>query len=203
MTVKRAKIGSDGFAEVEGMISVYNYDEFTGEYTGETEEFLLVGVGIPANSTLIYPGEQIDGSATVFTGKKWKYVPDHRGKVVYSTNNGEPTEVSQLGDPPKNTTTIKPSGPYDVWDGSLWVTDESALFNAEVNAIESERQSKIIEANEYISGRQWPGKAVLGRLTENDIAQYNRWLDYLDSLECIKIESNQVPKWPAQPQKTN
>jgi len=36
----------------EGNITVYNYKPSTGEYIGSENEYLLVGLGIPGNSTI-------------------------------------------------------------------------------------------------------------------------------------------------------
>ncbi|HFI4442651.1 tail fiber assembly protein [Escherichia coli] len=64
---------------------------------------------------------------------------------------------------------------------------------------ESEKQSRIAQANEYMNGKQWPGKAAMGRLSDAEKSQYNAWLDYLDALEAIDTSSAPDVSWPAQP----
>lgn len=195
------KFDKNGLAISGGDVRVFYFYDDTKEYAGWSDEYINIGVSMPANSTLIDPGDKVDGKASVFTGSKWKTVPDHRGEMFYSTQTGEAVEATELGDPPKDATTIKPSGPYDVWDGKSWVTDHDALHAAEVLALESERKFRLNDANEYMNSRQWPGKAALGRLKGDDIIQYNQWLDYLDALEALQIESHDEITWPVEPEK--
>ena len=48
--------------------------------------------------------------------------------------------------------------------------------------------------------KQWPGKVAIGRLKEDELAQYNLWLDYLDALEAI--DTSMIPdlEWPYLPE---
>jgi hypothetical protein len=64
---------------------------------------------------------------------------------------------------------------------------------------EQEKQRRIDAANEFMNGKQWPGKAVLGRLKGDELAQYNLWLDYLDVLDAVKTASAPDIKWPTPP----
>jgi uncharacterized protein YggL (DUF469 family) len=50
-----------------------------------------------------------------------------------------------------------------------------------------------------MNNRQWPGKAVLGRLTEAEKEQYNLWLDYLGALEAVDTSSAPDINWPTPP----
>ncbi|MGP0818183.1 tail fiber assembly protein, partial [Escherichia coli] len=54
---------------------------------------------------------------------------------------------------------------------------------------DSERQILINKANEYMHSKQWPGKAAIGRLNDDELAQYNLWLDYLEALELVDSSS--------------
>lgn len=65
---------------------------------------------------------------------------------------------------------------------------------------EAEKQSRIDQANAYINGRQWPGKAAMGRLTDVERSQYNEWLDYLDVLEEVNISTAPNVIWPEKPE---
>ncbi|ELO0856306.1 TPA: tail fiber assembly protein [Citrobacter amalonaticus] len=65
-----------------------------------------------------------------------------------------------------------------------------------VESARDEKQRRINEMNEYINSRQWPGKAAIGRLTGDELAQYNLWLDYLDALEMIDTSSAPDINWP-------
>ncbi|MGT5875404.1 tail fiber assembly protein, partial [Escherichia coli] len=61
------------------------------------------------------------------------------------------------------------------------------------------------EYDDLISGtcshlpKQWPGKAAIGRLKGEELAQYNLWLDYLDALELVDTSSAPDIEWPTPP----
>lgn len=64
----------------------------------------------------------------------------------------------------------------------------------------AEKMRLIGLANANINIKQWPGKAAIGRLKGDELAQYNLWLDYLDALD--KVDSSTSPNidWPVPPQ---
>lgn len=40
-----------------------------------------------------------------------------------------------------------------------------------------------------MSGKQWPCKIAIGRLEDEELEQYNLWLDYLGALESVDTSS--------------
>ncbi|WP_400165698.1 tail fiber assembly protein [Escherichia coli] len=62
-----------------------------------------------------------------------------------------------------------------------------------------ERQRRIYDANDFMNSKQWPGKAAIGRLKGEELAQYNLWLDYLDALELVDTASAPDIEWPTPP----
>ncbi|HED1838398.1 TPA: tail fiber assembly protein [Citrobacter freundii] len=68
-----------------------------------------------------------------------------------------------------------------------------------ISAADNKKRLLIIEAREYIDNKQWPGKAVIGRLKGDDLVQYNLWLDYLDALESVDTSTAPDITWPNQP----
>ena len=68
-----------------------------------------------------------------------------------------------------------------------------------IEITESERQLLINQANEYMNSKQWPGKAAIGRLKDEELALYNLWLDYLDALELVDTSSAPDIEWPTPP----
>lgn len=64
----------------------------------------------------------------------------------------------------------------------------------------AEKQRLIAAANEFMNGKQWPGKAAIGRLKSDELSQYNLWLDYLDALEAVDTSSAPDINWPIQPE---
>ncbi|WP_432467031.1 tail fiber assembly protein [Enterobacter roggenkampii] len=68
-----------------------------------------------------------------------------------------------------------------------------------IAAAENERQSRIDAANDFMNRKQWPGKAAIGRLKGDELAQYNLWLDYLEALEAVDTSSAPDINWPVPP----
>ncbi|HCU2349132.1 TPA: tail fiber assembly protein, partial [Escherichia coli] len=53
--------------------------------------------------------------------------------------------------------------------------------------------------NNYMNSKQWPGKAAIGRLKDDELEQYNLWLDYLDALEMVDTSGAPDIQWPEEP----
>lgn len=81
-----------------------------------------------------------------------------------------------------------------------WVDIPPRPHEEQVSQAESEKTGRISEANTYINNKQWPGKAAIGRLKDEELAQYNLWLDYLDALEAVDTSTAPDITWPEQPQ---
>ncbi|EFE8014900.1 tail fiber assembly protein [Escherichia coli] len=69
-----------------------------------------------------------------------------------------------------------------------------------VAAAMAEKLNRISQANDYMSRKQWPGKAAIGRLKGDELTQYNLWLDYLDALEAVDTSTVPNINWPAKPE---
>lgn len=80
-----------------------------------------------------------------------------------------------------------------------WVEIPPLTPNELIAAAGAEKQNRITVANEFINRKQWPGKAVLQRLKDEDKAQYNLWLDYLDALTAIDTTEAPDINWPEIP----
>ncbi|WP_338457198.1 tail fiber assembly protein [Citrobacter portucalensis] len=94
-----------------------------------------------------------------------------------------------------------PGKMVDVINGRLvWVDPTPPTHDEQVVAADAEKSRRINEANDYMNRKQWPGKVAIGRLKEDELAQYNLWLDYLDALEAI--DTSMVPdlEWPYLPE---
>ncbi|EJY6446165.1 tail fiber assembly protein [Salmonella enterica] len=140
-----------------------------------------------------------------------EYYFDSAGKVFYPVSNMQgyidagmwpengtvvSAEIYYVygGTPPAGKTLSSNGGGEPVWVDSPPPSKEEAM--AEANA---ERTSRINAANAYIGSKQWPGKAAIGRLKGEELAQYNLWLDYLDALEIVDTASAPDIKWPTPP----
>ncbi|MFW7511801.1 tail fiber assembly protein, partial [Escherichia coli] len=80
-----------------------------------------------------------------------------------------------------------------------WALIPSPSHEELIQQAESERQLLLNQANEYMNSKQWPGKAAIGRLKDEELAQYNLWLDYLDALELVDTSSVPDIEWPTPP----
>ena len=100
-----------GLATTAGELSCFYYSSETGEYTGWSEEYINIGVSMPAHSTDEQPGEEIDGYVYVFIDGKWKSEEDHRGEIVYMLETGEEIVITEIGPYPEGTSTTKPPAP--------------------------------------------------------------------------------------------
>ncbi|EFG1629842.1 tail fiber assembly protein [Escherichia coli] len=85
-------------------------------------------------------------------------------------------------------------------EGYPVLTEQPPLSKENLIALVELKKRKLInEANEHMNNRQWPGKAAIGRLKGEELAQYNLWLDYLDALELVDPSSAPDIEWPTPP----
>ncbi|TGC15418.1 tail fiber assembly protein [Escherichia sp. E4385] len=87
-------------------------------------------------------------------------------------------------------------------DGGLptWVDAPEPTKEQLIASAEREKQRRIDAANEYMQSKQWPGKAAIGRLNGDDLAQYNLRLDYLEALEAVDTSTAPDITWPVKPE---
>lgn len=78
---------------------------------------------------------------------------------------------------------------------------QKAKYQAETAALEHDKDRRIQAANDHINNKQWPSKLSLGRLSNEERAQFNAWLDYLDALEAIDTSTAPDISWPTAPAK--
>lgn len=81
-----------------------------------------------------------------------------------------------------------------------WIDIPALTKDEEIAKAESERSRLIGMVNAYINSKQWPGKAAIGRLKGDELAQYNLWLDYFDLLEAVDTSAAPDITWPVTPQ---
>ena len=188
-----------GLAITAGDVRCFYYDSLTFEYTGWSDEYIHVGVSMPGNCTDVDPGDKIPGKVSVFTGGAWIQQEDHRGAVVYSTEDGVASTVDYIGEIKQGFTKLMPVTRFDKWDGEKWVTDADAQHSAAVDAAEARRQSLIGAAMDSISLIQL--KLQAGRnLTQAEITSLNAVLDYIDAVEATDTSTAPDIEWPLPPQ---
>ncbi|WP_188048712.1 tail fiber assembly protein [Citrobacter portucalensis] len=80
-----------------------------------------------------------------------------------------------------------------------WANIPPPTREEQIASAETKKQQLINQANDYMNSRQWVGKAAIGRLKGEELAQYNLWLDYLDALELVDTSSAPDIEWPTPP----
>ncbi|EOJ7420765.1 tail fiber assembly protein [Shigella flexneri] len=80
-----------------------------------------------------------------------------------------------------------------------WADIPPPTREEQIASAETKKQQLINQANDYMNSRQWVGKAAIGRLKGEELAQYNLWLDYLDALELVDTSSAPDIEWPTSP----
>lgn len=188
-----------GLAATSGTVSVFNFDAVSREYTGSNDEFLHIGVGIPAYSALDAPLPPKAGFAVCRKADNsgWEYLPDHRGEVVYSTETGRPIEITMPGNYPDNTTPLKPQTPHDAWNGSTWVTDTEAAHAAEVAKADADKSNRLTAAKQHIS--LWQTQLQLGMISDADKASLVAWMNYITALQAVDTSTAPDIDWPTPP----
>ena len=196
----KATLNKNGIATKAGDITVYNFDFVSREYLAESVEFLVVGVGIPANSCTDAPVEEKDGFAVCRKASLdgWEYIADHRGETVYDTETGQPVEITLPGEYADNVTTIAPSTPYDRWNGSTWVTDEDAQKSGQVMEAQQKKAALLAEAQSTIS--LWQTELQLGIISDDDKANLIAWLKYIQALNAVDTSTTPDIEWPVKPE---
>ncbi|MGF6437991.1 tail fiber assembly protein [Kosakonia sp. 1610] len=195
-----AILNENHLASQAGTVTVYNFDALSREYLGSTVEYLAVGVGIPANSALDEPLAAKAGFAVRRNAALdgWEYAPDYRGSEVYDKITGEKKTLAQLGDYPDDVTPLAPATPYDVWNGSGWVTDEVAQQAAQITLAEQTKTHLLNKAKNTIS--LWQTELQLGIISDDDKAQLIVWMRYIQALQKVDTKTAPDIAWPEQPQ---
>lgn len=194
-----AVLNKDNLATVAGFITVYNYSHGTREYLSKANEFIPVGVGLPANACTDEPPGLKKGFVICRSvdDDSWEYQPDHRGEIIWNTETSQPEEVMLPGEYPAGTTTLAPATPFDAWDGDKWVTDERAKKAAEVAAAEGEKNALILFAGSCISPLQ--DAVELDMATDEEKSRYISWRQYRVLL--TRVDTSLAPdiNWPEPP----
>lgn len=80
-----------------------------------------------------------------------------------------------------------------------WADAPPPTYDQYISAAEAIKQMIIDQANEYINSQQWSSKLALGRISDNEKAEFNLWLDYLDAVNGVDTSTATDIQWPTQP----
>lgn len=201
LDIEQAIIGDNGLAVQSGWITVYNANSESGEYTGVSNEYLPLGVSLPAGGYADAPTLPDDNNKAVrrnISGTAWDVVDDFRGKVAYSTETGQQEEVTEIGALPDNLTLLAPQTFYDKWNGKKWVTDKDAQKDAGIQEAEYKKAQLLSEATTKIAPLQ--DALDTGMATNDEKALLIAWKTYRVLLS--RIDTSKAPdiEWPVSPE---
>ncbi|WP_225087431.1 tail fiber assembly protein [Pectobacterium colocasium] len=196
--IKNAELNENGLAINAGWITVYHVNPATREYQSASYEYVMQGVGLPADSYADEPelppaGRALRRSAD---GKAWEQVPDYRGQTIYSTETRQQQTVSQFGELPEGFTLLKPATEFDVWNGKAWTLDKEAQAAAAVKAAQSELASRKAAATSRINELTYA--VNLDIATDDERAALIEWQKYAVLLSRIDVNSTDI-EWPTVP----
>lgn len=123
-------------------------------------------------------------------------------KTLYEQAGSWPETGVEVDESVRNNFYVYPDGKTLGADENglpVWVDAPPPTHQESMAQAEYKKQQLIDEANDYMNGKQWPGKAAIGRLKDTELAKYNLWLDYLDALEAIDTSAAPDITWPTPP----
>lgn len=196
--IKNAELNEHGLAINTGWITVYHVNPATREYQSASYEYVMHGVGLPADSYADEPqlppvGQALRRSAD---GKAWEQVPDYRGQTVYSTETRQPQTVMQFGDLPENMTFLAPATEFDQWDGAAWVTNQAAQQLAVTKSLQQELAARRAAANTCITELSYAVDLAIA--TDEEQERLTQWKIYLVALSRLDLTAASVV-WPVAP----
>ncbi|MBQ4775258.1 tail fiber assembly protein [Pectobacterium versatile] len=196
--IKNAELNERGLAINSGWITVYHVNPVTREYQSASYEYVVQGVGLPADSYADEPqlppvGQALRRSAD---GRSWEQVPDYRGQTVYSTETRQSQTVTQFGELPDNVTLLKPSSEFDAWSGKKWVIDKTAKAAAAIKSAQQGLASRKAAATLRITELTYA--VNLDIATDAEKAALTAWQKYTVLLSRIDVNATDID-WPLTP----
>jgi hypothetical protein len=190
----------NGFAVENGFVKIYQYHTVTKEFLGSTDEYLMIGTGIPASSTVIATPKFEKGFIPIFneTEKCWNLLEDHRGEKVYNKTTGKEEIVVNMGKI-DGYTKIQPTTPFDEWntESNTWVTNTEKQSISKQAELEKTKQnlknialSKITELNFAVE---------LNIATKSELLLLSKLKAYVVALNRLDLTLENI-EWPDLPQ---
>ncbi|MGI8464580.1 tail fiber assembly protein [Pectobacterium punjabense] len=197
--IKTAELNNNGLAVNAGWITVYHIHPETHEYQSASYEYLMIGVGIPADSYSDEPELPPQGLALRRSddGLRWEHVPDYRGQTVYNKETRQTQVVMLIGALSDDVTLSKPATVFDVWNGNEWVTDKEAQQQALLQEAKKELTTRLSVANTQIGTLS--DAVALGIATEEESTQLAAWQTYRVLLNRIDVNRVSDINWPDVP----
>ncbi|HDU8646485.1 TPA: tail fiber assembly protein [Morganella morganii] len=126
-------------------------------------------VGFYIENVSVVPSNAIEVSSDIYN--EFAGIAWPAGKILSADNSGNP-----------------------VWKDAPPLTKDELSARAD-----TEKQLRADEANNRVNGQQWPSKLALGRLSDDEKALFNEWLDYLDAVNAVDTSTAPEIEWPTPP----
>ncbi len=184
-------------SEQPQVIRIYNFRSDTNEYIGSGDVYVPAHTGLPAFCTDLIPPDVNVNMVAVYDGKQWTVVEDHRGKVMYNSDNGEEVHIEFLGKLPKHLVMKPTDNGFMKWDGSKWVKDLEAEKNAAVASakeLKSELMSKAANIIQTLEDAQ-----LMGIATQDELDSLTIWKEYRVLLLRVAVSSAPEIVFPETP----
>ncbi|AIK16062.1 putative bacteriophage tail fiber assembly protein G [Pectobacterium atrosepticum] len=196
--IKNAELNERGLAINTGWITVYHVNPATREYQSASYEYVMQGVGLPADSYADEPALPPVGQALrrSVDGKTWEVVQDYRGQTVYSTETRQAQTVAQFGDLPEGVTLLKPVTEFDMWNGKKWVIDKAAKAAAALKTAQQELAARKAAATARINELTYA--VNLDIATDDEKAALAEWQKYAVLLSRVDVSATAI-EWPMVP----
>ncbi|WP_420064081.1 tail fiber assembly protein [Pectobacterium colocasium] len=196
--IKSAELNERGLAINAGWITVYHVNPATREYQSASYEYVMQGVGLPADSYADEPQLPPVGQALrrAVDGKSWEQVPDYRGQTVYITETRQPQTVTQFGELPANVTLLKPATEFDVWNGKAWVIDKAAQAVSALKSAQQELATRKAAATSRVNELTYA--VNLDIATDEEKTSLTAWQKYAVLLSRVDVSATDI-EWPIVP----
>ncbi|MCW7761140.1 tail fiber assembly protein [Photorhabdus luminescens] len=197
--MNKAVLDKNNIAISSGNIIVFNYDAITLEYLNSTDEYLPVGIGLPANSCTDAPLEIKEGYVACRSSDltHWLIVPDYRGKTAYDKQTRLPQKITEIGELPETLTFKKPDTNYDKWNGEEWVVDKDLLKSHQIAEAKQKQVEMLRHASDTLSLLQ--DSVDLEIATDSEKAALLEWKKYRVLLARVDILQTPDIEWPEMP----
>lgn len=133
---------------------------------------------LPAGCIDADPPEARSGFAASWQPEKnaWQYLPDHRGKTAYRTDDGAEVQVVQVGELPEGLTFVQRENGHQTWDAKAkaWVLPPDVAVR-----LKAEQQDEVwerIKAKRYDNLRHGVYAKSVGKWFQTDDATRLQYL---------------------------
>ena len=175
-------------------------DDFRGTayWNSHGKKYVMMELApLPDGAVTTAPPEAEPGHVLLYTDGEWQQLADRSGQTYYTADGHAQTVPDAYFGLPEGCTFTPPTTPYDHWDGEKWVTDESRLHAAQVDAAKDEISQRLSAAANAIAPLQ--DAVDMGIATNAEQAMLTSWKQYRVALSRIDADTAPDIAWPERP----